>query len=271
MTQPAWDGRGRDPWLPARLDARINVGEAERAIRRSFWSALSGWLVETSRRVLRGQRPDIDAIAARGPAWAEAVDQVLSGAIAPAMRGAYETLLGEGFRFEQRASAASYLAEVRNRMVAIPDDVFDLVAGEVVRGVNLGEGAARIADRVDDVLSTTGSDRWPNRATTVARTESIGALNFSRNDSFHALAEETGDEFEKVWLSTIDNRTRDTHRAADGQRVPVGESFIVGGFELEFPGDPDGPAEEIINCRCTMLLVEPGENTDLSNRQFLGG
>jgi hypothetical protein len=25
------------------------------------------------------------------------------------------------------------------------------------------------------------------------------------------------------------------------------------------------------NCRCTMLLVEPGETTDMSNRQFLGG
>lgn len=27
----------------------------------------------------------------------------------------------------------------------------------------------------------------------------------------------------------------------------------------------------IKNCRCTMLLVEPGEFTDMSNRQFLGG
>src|SRR5690606_37131366 len=117
--------------------------------------------------------------------------------------------------------------EVRNRMVRIPDEVYDLVAGQDARGVNLGEGIPEIARRVDEVLSTTASERWPNRATVVARTEAIGALNAGRYDAFQALAEETGDEFEKVWLATIDSRTRPSHRPADGQRVPVTEPFMV--------------------------------------------
>ena len=70
------------------------------------------------------------------------------------------------------------------------------------------------------------------------------------------------------WLATSDSRTRPTHRAAEGQRVPVGQPFIVGGAELRFPGDPSGPPQEVIQCRCTMLLVEPGESVDLSNRQM---
>ena len=271
MTQPVWDGDGRDPWLPARLDARINAGDAERSIRRSFWAALSGWLVETARRVLRGQRPDLEVIWARVPAWADAVDQVVRGAIRPAMGSAYKVLLGRDFPWDQRPFASAYLAEVRNRMVRIPDEVYDLVAGQVAQGVNLGEGIPEIARRVDDVLSTTASERWPNRATVVARTEAIGALNAGRYDAFQALAEETGDEFEKVWLATTDSRTRPSHAEADGQRVPVTEPFMVGGFALDFPGDPNGPPQEVIQCRCTMLLVEPGEFTDMSNRQFLGG
>lgn len=269
MTDPVWGGRGRDPWLPARLDARINAGEAERRLRASFWSALSGWLVETGRRVLRGGRPDLDAIWARAPQWADAVDQVIAGAVVPAMASAYATLLGRGFPWEQRPFVAGYLAEVRNRMVAVPDEVFDLVAGQVVQGVNLGEDIRAISARVDNVLSTTDTARWPNRATVVARTESIGALNAGRADAFQAVAEEVGRPFEKVWLATSDGRTRPSHVAADGQRVGVDDSFVVGGAALDFPGDPSGPAEEVIQCRCTMLLVEPGEDTDLSNRQFL--
>ena len=33
------------------------------------------------------------------------------------------------------------------------------------------------------------------------------------------------------------------------------EAFDVGGAQLQFPGDPDGPAEEVCNCRCTLLPV----------------
>ena len=266
MTQPVWDGDGRDPWLPARLDARINAGDAERSIRRAFWAALSGWLVETARRVLRGQRPDLEVIWARVPAWADAVDQVVRGAIRPAMGSAYKVLLGRDVPWDQRPFASAYLAEVRNRW-SFPDR--SMTWCRWFTG-GFGEGGPD-ARRVDDVLSTTASERWPNRATVVARTEAIGALNAGRYDAFQALAEETGDEFEKVWLATTDSRTRPSHAEADGQRVPVTEPFMVGGFALDFPGDPNGPPQEVIQCRCTMLLVEPGEFTDMSNRQFLGG
>jgi hypothetical protein len=31
------------------------------------------------------------------------------------------------------------------------------------------------------------------------------------------------------------------------------EPFIVGESELMYPSDPEGPAEEVINCRCAVL------------------
>lgn len=269
MTEPAWGGRGRDPWLPARLDSRIEAGAAERALRRAVWSALSGWLVETARRVTRGQRPDPDAIFGMMPSWIAAVDRITTENVRPLLGQAYETLLGSGFRFEQRPAVSAYLAEVHNRMVRVPDEVFDLVSRQVSQAVNLGESIPEISARVDSTLSTTATERWPNRATVTARTETIGALNAGRRDAFQAVVEETGRPFEKVWLATIDSATRETHADADGQRVPVDQPFVVGGFELDFPGDPGGPPEEVIQCRCTMLLVEPGENTDMSDRQLV--
>lgn len=270
MTGPVWDGKGVDPWLPERLNARLEVAGAERDIRRVVWAELSGWLVETARAVLRGgARPNPDAVWARVPAWREAVDLIVSGEIRKALGLAFRKVLGSGYAWDQRVRTTAYLAEVTNRLVRVPDEVFDLVAHQVATGVNLGEGIPELRARIDSVLSTTATPRWPNRATVIARTEAIGALNAGRAEAFRAAAEEDPDQpLERIWLATDDSRTRDTHRLADGQRVALGQPFMVGGFELAFPGDPSGPPQEVIQCRCTMLLVEPGETVDMSNRQY---
>jgi len=270
MTGPVWDGRGTDPWLPQRLDARLEVAALERDIRMAVWSALSDWLVQTARRVLRGDTavPNPDAVWARVPAWREAVELLVQGEIWKAIGAAFERILGKDYAWDQRPTITRYLAEVTNRLVRVPDEVYDLVAGQMAAGVNLGESIPKLAQRVDTVLSTTGSERWQNRAVVVARTEAIGAMNAGRAEAFRVVAEESGDDLEMFWLATSDSRTRPSHRAAEGQRVPVGGTFSVGGFDLRFPGDPSGPPQEVIQCRCTMLLVEPGETVDLSNRQM---
>lgn len=270
MTSPVWNGRGRDPWLPYRLDGAIRVGVHERAIRQGIWAALSSWLVGTARRVLRGNTlpPDLDVIWSRAPAWRAAVDKVVKGEIREAMGAAYAPLFGPGFEWEQRPAAAAYLGEVENRLVRVPDEVYDVVASEVQQGLGMGEGVPELAGRVDNVLSTTATPRWSNRATVIARTEAVGALNAGRNDAFKVAEQDAGIDMVKVWLATEDSRTRPSHRAADGQRVPMGANFTVGGSSLAFPGDPSGPPSEVIQCRCTMLLMEPDEDVDLSNRQF---
>lgn len=266
MTGPVWDGTGRDPWLPRRLDAALEVADTEEDIRRAVWSALQGWLVQVARRVLSGGRPDPQAVFALEPTWRELVLAIVRGQILKAVGKAFVKLFGPGYRYDQRPFVTAYLAEVTNRMVRLPDEVYNLVAQEMAVGVNLGEGIPELARRVDIVLSTTASERWPNRAVVVARTEAIGALNAGRHDAFRLYAAESDEELFQLWLATEDSRTRETHRLADGQRVPLGEPFQVGGFSLRFPGDPMGPPQEVIQCRCTSLLVDADEVLDLSDR-----
>lgn len=271
VTQPGWDGRGQDPWLPQRLNARLEIAAVERSIRAEVWAALVDWLTGTRARVFRaGQAPDPDVIFAREPAWAEAVRALAGGEIRRALGIAYERLFGPGFDWQTRPFVTRYLGEVRNRLSHIPDEVHRAVTGELSIGVNLGEAVPTLADRVERVLSFTGQSSWEGRATTIARTEAIGAMNGGRFDAYAALSAELGEPLEQIWLATEDSRTRPTHDLADGQRVPLGQPFIVGGFELRFPGDPLGPPQEVINCRCTQLLVEPGESVDLSNRGYRG-
>ena len=62
--------------------------------------------------------------------------------------------------------------------------------------------------------------------------------------------------YDKIWVARCDDKTRPTHRAADGQRAPFSGSFTVGGVQLRYPGDPNGPPDEVYNCRCHMKIEE---------------
>lgn len=262
-----WDGTGIDPWLPDRLAAQSMVTSAEQRMYSSWWGSFSDWLVSVKRGVLAGPSPDPHAVWAQTPAWAEAMTAfVFTGPVIDTVGQAFTSMFGADYLFDSRPAVTAYLAEVENRMVRTPDEVFDVIASTVARGAGAGESIPTVAARIEDILTTTGTGHWRGRAVTVARTETIGALNFGRQDSFTAAAELLGEEFEHQWLATIDRRTRLDHAEADLQRVPLSRPFLVGGEELMYPGDRNGSASNVINCRCTTLMLRPGETTDLSDR-----
>lgn len=276
MTGPVWDGDGVDPWLPERLARDAAIVRAEQTVFQQLWAELSAWLVKVKRAVLPSEvlPPEPMAVWAFVPDWEALLLRFLTDTITDVFGLAFRTIFGPDYRYDSRPGLAAHLAEVWNRMVRTPDEVFSLVATALAEGAGLGESIPELAKRVDAVLSTTETERWPNRAVVVARTETLGAMNAGRSDAFDAVATDIGGDFEQMWLATDDDRTRKSHRDADGQRVPLGTPFTIGaepslgldGVKLMRPGDPTGPAHEVIQCRCTTLLVQPGENVDLSNR-----
>jgi len=62
---------------------------------------------------------------------------------------------------------------------------------------------------------------------------------------------------EKIWVTMGDDKVRPSHADADFQIVDVGESFEVGGYSMDYPGDSThgAPLDEIINCRCQSNAV----------------
>ena len=57
----------------------------------------------------------------------------------------------------------------------------------------------------------------------------------------------------KQWDSTLDGKTRPTHRSLDGQIVGVDEYFkSESGYKALYPGNFDIPSEDC-NCRCCLL------------------
>ncbi|MEO7889172.1 MAG: phage minor head protein, partial [Vicinamibacterales bacterium] len=110
----------------------------------------------------------------------------------------------------------------------------------------LGEGTQQIANRIrTDVFN---DEITKARATTIARTETIGALN----EGEQIAAQESGIVQSKEWLSQGDARVRDGHDI-DGEIVPLDGFFSNG---LEYPGDQRGDAGNVINCRCTTLFSD---------------
>ncbi len=114
-----------------------------------------------------------------------------------------------------------------------------------------GLGPVAIADEIDTIFPAT----YANRAETIARTETAAAQMSTLNATYQRNGVE-----QKQWMSFLDDRTRDTHAAANGQTVPMDEPFVVGEALLMFPGDPESDhPEEVINCRCDMVPVVDGD------------
>ena len=122
------------------------------------------------------------------------------------------------------------------------------------QSVTQGESMEKIAHR----LARTVGDKDMAAAIRNARTMTTGAECAGRVDSYKR-AESMGIDLQQEWMSTLDNRTRHSHRAMHGERIPVDGTFSNG---CRFPGDPHGPAEEVYNCRCTLVSAIKGFEGD---------
>ena len=101
-----------------------------------------------------------------------------------------------------------------------------------------------------------------------ARTIVTSVENKARMDSAKE-AEDRGVIMYKEWIAKIDNRVRDWHREADekyGTRekaIPLHDKFIVGGDEMDEPGDMSASPANLYNCRCAMATIPKGFTSKL--------
>lgn len=122
------------------------------------------------------------------------------------------------------------------------------------------DGYRRTVDQIADDIADT-YDTWQitgptpaltieGRAMLIARTELGTAVNHGHQEGARAAAAEYGLVMDKGWSSSRDDRVRDSHAMLHGEIVGMDDAFSNG---LQYPGDPDGPIEEIANCRCVVF------------------
>lgn len=107
------------------------------------------------------------------------------------------------------------------------------------------------------------------QAERLVRTEATNAANFATLKSANTVFPAA--DMMKEWIASFDDRTRSTHaEAGASEPVPQNEPFMVGGALMMYPGDPNGDAKEVINCRCSIApfpketAQATGEITDIN-------
>ena len=129
---------------------------------------------------------------------------------------------------------------------------------QIEEGQRRNESITDITRRVASSLGTPG--QLAGKAETIARTETLTAVSVGQGAALEN-AKEVIPDLKKTWLTSGDNRVRDSHASLDGDTISVDEKF---GNGLRYPRDTkSSDPSEVINCRCTLLLLPP-ENEDIS-------
>lgn len=150
--------------------------------------------------------------------------------------------------------ALSYLALRENRIRDASEEIHQAITASLTAGIDAGETMDELAARVKAAFKGIEGAR----AQTIAATETSTAFGVGRQ---YAM-EQSGAEW-KEWVTSGLPNVRATHDDANGQVVRVEDTFRVGSADLHHPGDPTGPAEEVINCRCVAVVTkEPPEEPE---------
>ena len=130
------------------------------------------------------------------------------------------------------------------------------VVSEISRGIAQRLSYAEIARNLSE------KTKLPIKRTfNIARTEGH-RIQQEATYNLQIRAVEKGAKIFKQWDSTLDMKTRPTHRELDGQRVSVNDYFhSSGGGKALYPGGFGDPKEDC-NCRCCLVQVAEWELSD---------
>ena len=121
------------------------------------------------------------------------------------------------------------------------------VRQEISRGIAQSLSYQEIAR---NIKNTTNVDY--NKSLRIAKTEGH-RIQCESAYNVQVRAKQKGADIVKQWDSTLDGKTRPSHRMLDGQIVDVDDYFKSdSGYKALYPGDFGVPSEDC-NCRCALL------------------
>jgi len=123
-----------------------------------------------------------------------------------------------------------------------------LIKGVIEKAVEKGWGAEVIAESIQKELNGVMIPLNTYRAMRIARTEvlmaaTLGSVTGARSLDVPML---------KTWLATPYGNYRPDHLALHKVTIDMDDKFDVGGVLMDRPGDPEGGAENVCNCRCAI-------------------
>ena len=162
----------------------------------------------------------------------------------------------DGFLNEFQRTLINFLVTNEgSRITTVRQSYIQFLTQIMTKGIAEGKTISMIATDMTKLIKSRNFYRW--QSLRIARTETTAASNYAATVSSSV----SGVLMDKVWISALDARTRQPpdskfdHYNMNQIRVPLDKPFNVSGQNLMFPGDPNGSAGNVINCRCSVAQV----------------
>lgn len=152
---------------------------------------------------------------------------------------------------DNSAAVNRAVADRQNKIKGVSETQKDHIL-ESVRTVMQDSGGSPVSPALLGDIRRIADGRTDYEAERIARTESLAVSGQAQHTVFKSNGVPN-----KRWVHSGSDYPR--HMYLDGEEVGIDEPFSNG---LMYPGDPDGPAEEVVNCMCALApagFAEPDE------------
>ncbi len=117
------------------------------------------------------------------------------------------------------------------------------------------EGKPLTKDQVDLMVTRYGQRYVKYRSEVIGRTEALRAVHAASDEAYRQAVEDGHirvDQLKRKWVTAKDERVRKSHARLNGLVRGMDESWPADEGAIRFPGDPEAPASETIQCRCAL-------------------
>ena len=259
--------------IPGFRQGRINVASEVRRQGRVRANLEKGIYRKLTSLLPKFIRTEADRFSSSGSFSPEQASRNLQGELAPVMSRHYRRVFTTIFqtnesRYESLAKSVDAVVFGRNRDIEGLIEVYNRDRALFLSGItqNLANKVGNIitigrenGDSLSQISKNINTQVGPisrRRAALIARTETHNAASYAHHHYHDAVQGELGVSMMKKWSSVSDARTRSAHVEASGQLRSMEEPFSVGGAEMQYAGDPNGGARNVVNCRCVIVYLD---------------
>lgn len=141
-----------------------------------------------------------------------------------------------------------------DRMMEAANAVFNTAVGDYSGDLRLSRDQF-LLDLTEAVerMEPDGTQAQEDRMVNWLATAAMGAASYATSNA----------EWNKTWITMLDEDVRDSHQELHGETIPVDELFTVSTDPPArplYPGQPVGPVEAWINCRCVLMTAPVSVN-----------
>lgn len=214
-------------------------------------AAITEWDAYHLKEMLNSIEHQIDNFAAKGKAEADGLLEESWGM----GRNLVDIPLAEAGIYTGFRLSTSVLDTLKDftfhKIEGLSEAAWDKIRGELTLGVMGGKTPQEVAKAVGTNLTDRSIFTSIARRAEVITQMEMGRVFSTATELRMEEAADHVDGLEKMWRHVGHPKVpRSSHLAADGQHVPVNESFNIGGVQMMYPRDPGAPIDETINCGC---------------------